>query len=503
MEKAAGEKFQRLAWYRTVFLIPFFLFIPCVFISHAKLTRTLNSPAVFEHSHRIITSSVLPQHTQPDFVSIAKKLLPAVVSVECDGLGAVKDDPDKSSRSLNNQNFEFYLPDAYRFRRTGTGTLISPDGYIVTNVHLVQGADLIEVTLYNKRRLPARLIGLDPLSEVAVIKIKGREFPFARLGNSEQCEVGQWVIAIGNPLGLGSTVTAGIISAKARRLDIIHDDFAIESFIQTDAAINPGNSGGPLINLQGEVIGINTAIATETGLDMGFAFAIPANLVRKIVADLIRYGKVSRAYLGIALREIDEVAARALKLKSPDGVFVDDVFPESPAAKAGVLAGDIIVKLNDKQVERPNEVQMFIGQKNPGDRIEIQLIRDGKPRQLHVELGEYFTPRMSSSPQNAVRVYKYAGIKARNLTPLDLQELGLEVKHGVFVDEVAYGSPAARAGLLSEDIVLELNKKPIANADEFYRALSMMKDGDAFMLRILRGDTRLHIFVAIPDRRAD
>ncbi len=243
---------------------------------------------------------------------------------------------------------------------SGAGIIISPDGYIITNSHLVQDALKIDVTLYDKRHFAAKVVGRDGLTEVAVIKIDADKLDFARLGDSGACRVGDWVLAVGNPLNLKFTVTSGIISALGREIDIINNSYAIEAFIQTDAAINPGNSGGPLVNMNGEIIGINTAIATENGLNMGFGFAVPANLVRKISSELITSGKVERAYLGAAFLDVNADIAAAIGMTEIAGVFVDDVFTDSPAQQFGLKPMDVILSINGQKLNRANQLQFFI-----------------------------------------------------------------------------------------------------------------------------------------------
>jgi serine protease Do len=266
------------------------------------------------------------------FSQVAGKVIPVVVSIATTKLVPVS---GSSDRGNDGRGFRFYSPRTFRQQGSGSGIILTPDGYIVTNVHVVDRAVKIVVTLHDNRAFPGKIIGIDPLTEVAVVKIEARGLPTAILGDSNQLVVGQWVLAAGNPLNLRSTVTAGIISAAGRDINIIQGDYGVENFIQTDAAINPGNSGGALANLAGEVIGINTAIATETGYSMGLGFAIPINLARKVATDLMRYGKVTRGYLGIALQEITELHARALKLGAPRGVMVDDVTKTVPRKPAG------------------------------------------------------------------------------------------------------------------------------------------------------------------------
>lgn len=269
---------------------------------------------------------------------------------------------------------------------SGSGVIIRMDGYIITNNHVVEGANQLEVSLNNKRVYPAKVIGTDPSTDLALIKIDEQNLPAATFANSDQVKVGDWVLAVGNPFDLASTVTAGIISAKARSIHILEDNSAIESFLQTDAAINPGNSGGALVNLSGELIGINTAIATPTGTYAGYAFAVPSNIVVKVVDDLIKFGKVHRAYLGVSIQELDWNLAQDLGLDVSQGVLVNQVSSQGAAQSAGIQSKDVIVAINDRPVRSSADLLETVARQRPGDQITLTIHRDGQQRKIPVKL---------------------------------------------------------------------------------------------------------------------
>ena len=269
---------------------------------------------------------------------------------------------------------------------TGSGVILSDDGYIVTNNHVIAQANEIEVVLNDKRSFTAQLIGTDPNTDIALLKIDATGLPTLEMGNSDDLKVGEWVLAVGNPFNLTSTVTAGIVSAKARNINILDADMKIESFIQTDAAVNPGNSGGALVNTRGELVGINTAIASQTGSYAGYAFAVPTSIVQKVVADLRQYGSVQRALLGIRMLDITSEVQQYYHLNTLEGVYIAEVVSGSAAEKGGVLAGDVVVAVNGTTINSSSELQEKIARKNPGDEVTLTVLRDGKRLDLRVTL---------------------------------------------------------------------------------------------------------------------
>ena len=269
---------------------------------------------------------------------------------------------------------------------SGSGVILSNDGYIVTNNHVIEDANEIEVVLNDKRTFAAQLIGTDPNTDLALLKIEATDLPTIEIGNSDDLRVGEWVLAVGNPFNLTSTVTAGIVSAKARSINILNSDMKIESFIQTDAAVNPGNSGGALVNTRGQLVGINTAIASQTGSYAGYAFAIPTAIMQKVVADLRQYGTVQRALLGIRMLDITQQVKDQLSLESMEGVYVGEVISGSAADKAGMKAGDVIVQVDGRPINASSQLQEQIGRKNPGDQITILVRRGQRSVTLQVTL---------------------------------------------------------------------------------------------------------------------
>lgn len=286
-------------------------------------------------------------------------------------------------RSYRNQQQPQQLQEA-----SGSGVIISPDGYIVTNNHVVDRASEVVVSLYNGRGYSAELIGTDPSTDLAVIKIESSDLPQARLADSDEVRVGDWVLAVGNPFNLASTVTAGIVSAKARNINILTDNSAIESFIQTDAAVNPGNSGGALVNLRGELIGINTAIATPTGTYAGYSFAVPSNIVRKVTSDLMEFGEVQRGYLGVVIQDLDWQLARQLNLDVSQGVVIANLVRNGPADRAGLRVKDVIMEIEGNVINSSSRLLEIVGSHKPGDELDMLIQRDGKSERISIRLQE-------------------------------------------------------------------------------------------------------------------
>jgi serine protease Do len=477
-----------------------------ILASSLDITKPIQSSALPPQEAKVvlgsqekITGAVFElQNTSDAFVTVAEQIVPAVVSVQTTRLVRSTDLERFHDRKDLRDFFRFKLPKDFRQQGSGSGIIVSKKGYILTNVHVVNNSETIRVILYDNREFEAEIVGLDPLTEVAVIKIKADNLPVARLGNSDKCKVGQWVLAIGNPLELRSTVTAGIISAKERQIDIIRDNYGVESFLQTDAAINPGNSGGPLVNLNAEVIGVSTAIASETGYNAGFGFAIPINLAKKIMADLIQKGKVERGYLGIAMQNIDEKKARALQLERPKGVFIDRVFDSTPAAKAGMKSKDVLLKINDEEVNKSNQVQAIIARKNPGELLRLTLLRRGREIVLNVVLGKRETTNAEYAMHPANKDFKDLGLQMRNLTSDDASELGYSGRAGVLITGVEKWSPADEAGIIVDDILVEIDDLAIEDDNDFQNVVSKLRKGSVSIFTIVRGGSESHIFVEIP-----
>ncbi|MFQ5823806.1 MAG: Do family serine endopeptidase [bacterium] len=479
-----------------------------IITSSFDFTNTTQSAQPYRLSSNIIIGSqekvpdalLSLQNTSDAFIYIADLVVPTVVSIQSTRIVRSADIERFHDGDDLKDFFRFRFPKEFRQQGSGSGIIVSKEGYILTNVHVVNKAKKLRVILHDNREFEADIIGLDPLTEVAVIKIDADDLPVVKLGDSDQCKVGEWVLAIGNPLELRSTVTAGIISAKERQIDIIRDSYGVESFIQTDAAINPGNSGGALVNLKGEVIGVNTAIATETGYSAGFGFAIPINLAKKIMSDLILKGKVERGYLGIAMQNIDEKKARALHLERPKGVFIDKVLPDGPAQRSGIRAKDVLFKINNEYVYKSNQVQAIIARKNPGEVINLTLLRNGKEIMLNVTLGKKEIIGVEVDQKNKNKDFQYLGLSVENLTREDAAEIGYSGRAGVLITEVERWSPADEAGIREDDLLIEIDDKAIMSKIDLYEVISNLKKGSVSIFTIVREQSEFHVFVEIPNK---
>ncbi|MDY7393730.1 trypsin-like peptidase domain-containing protein [Aureibaculum sp. 2210JD6-5] len=343
-------------------------------------TETANQPKVVQANYTIPSSSYAAEAT--DFTKAAEETVHAVVHVK------------NVSVSRSNPLVEFfYGADAGGGGKTtigtGSGVIISPDGYIITNNHVIRGAKELEITLNNQRSYPAEVIGADPTTDIALIKISGEDLPFVSFANSDNVKVGEWVLAVGNPFNLTSTVTAGIVSAKARNINISGGRM-IESFIQTDAAVNPGNSGGALVNVRGELVGINTAITSQTGSYVGYSFAVPSNIAKKVIEDLMEFGDVRAAYLGINPAELNAKVVKELDLNQTQGVLVADVTKNGGAIKAGIEKNDIIVQIDQIKINKFSDLKGFLSTKRPGDVVNVTVLRNDKEKEFEVKLSNQF-----------------------------------------------------------------------------------------------------------------
>ncbi|HEX2095322.1 MAG TPA: trypsin-like peptidase domain-containing protein [Longimicrobiaceae bacterium] len=436
------------------------------------------------------------------FISIAESVTPAVVSIETERRGGSRRGGGRQIPEELREFFPFFdIPEGGRQipqLSGGSGFIIAADGYIMTNNHVVENATEIDVVLQDNRRLKARLVGADPLTDVAVIKVEGNGFPTVRIGRSEGARIGEWVLAIGNPLDLGTTVTSGIISAKGRSLGIIgqtaQSNWAIEDFIQTDAAINPGNSGGPLVNLRGEVIGINSVIASRTGYYSGYGFAIPIDLARRIGEDLIRFGRVRRAALGVSVREVTPDDAEVYRLERITGVLVNDFEANSPARRAGVRQGDVIVAVNGQPVQTTGELQRRVTANRPGETVTLDVIRTGERRQIRVELIEApvgqqgatagrSQPRGEEAESGEVSTRKL-GIQVAPLTADLARQYEFRRGGGVVITRVEPYGVLGRRGIPAGFKIVSADGQPINDVGTLQRIVEAKRPNEVISLTL-------------------
>ena len=408
----------------------------------------------------------LSQSDYPDFTYAAESAVDAVVYVKV---------TIRQQQSYNvDPFFRFFFgdqatPQSREQQVSGSGVIIRSDGYIVTNNHVVEGATKVEATLNNNKTYPATVIGTDPATDVAIIKIEADGLPVVPFGDSDQLRLGQWVIAIGSPYDLRSTITAGIVSAKGRQMPHYNGEFKIESFIQTDAAVNPGNSGGALVNQKGELVGVNTAIISHTGSYTGYSFAIPSNLVRKIADDLIDFGSVKRALLGVTMTQIDDKKAKELKLFSPNGVYIEEVLKGGAADKAGIRHGDVIVYVDSTAITTPSSLQEKVSSYNPGDKASVTIIRDGDRKTVEVTFQGAASETGEKDIDGSVAFY---GSKIREASKETLAALNL--KAGVEIVSVGPGK-VQEAGAKEGFIILYVNDQPVTKPDDVINIVKKAK----------------------------
>ncbi len=371
----------------------------------------------------------------------------------------------------------------------GSGVIVSDDGYILTNNHVVDNADEVTVRLTDNRTFTAHVVGTDPKTDLAVVKINATGLYPASLGNSDKLRIGEWVLAVGNPFGLANTLTAGIVSATGRaNMGIVE----YEDFIQTDAAINPGNSGGPLVNLSGEVIGINTAIFTRSGGYMGIGFSIPVNIAKSILDDLIESGRVVRGWLGVLIQDLDDDLAKSFAYESTKGALVGEVTSNSPADEAGFREGDILVSYDGKKIENTKQLRSLVAQTEPGSKVAMEVFRDGKTERLHVKIGELegqATSTKGDTPSDDL------GMTVRTLTTDIAARLGQSDLKGVIVTEIDPLGPAAKAGIRANDVILKVHNRPVENVSGFREELKKHDLKKGVRLRIQSGSNQRYAFL--------
>jgi serine protease Do len=372
----------------------------------------------------------------------------------------------------------------FRRRSLGSGFILNREGYIVTNNHVVENASDIKVSLSDKEEYDAKVIGRDPKTDVALIKIEAKkDLPAASLGDSNKLRVGEWVMAIGNPFGLGHTVTTGIVSAKGR----IIGAGPYDNFIQTDASINPGNSGGPLFNMNGEVVGINTAIIA-TG--QGIGFAIPINVAKELLVSLREKGRVVRGWLGVQVQRITPDLAKSFGLERERGALVADVMPDTPAAKAGIERGDIIIEFNGHKIEEMNDLPRVVASTPPNTDVPVRLLRKGQEKTVQVRVAEMKEERVA---EGGGTLEENLGMAVQELTPEIARSLGMSESKGVVVTNVEDGSPADEAGVQRGDVVLEVNQKKIQTVQDYRAAIGRVGGSDSLLLLVRRGNNVLYV----------
>jgi serine protease Do len=438
----------------------------------------------------------IPPGTPKSFSELAKKASPSVVNISTVKVikrgeqAPMPFGPNDPFRDFFERFFRDQIPRDYRQRSLGSGFIIDKDGLILTNNHVVEKTDEIEVILADKSRFTAKIIGRDPKTDLALIRIDAdRPLQSLNLGDSEKLEVGDWVVAIGNPFGLGNTVTAGIVSAKYRQIGA----GSYDNFIQTDASINPGNSGGPLLNTLGEVIGINTAIFSQSGGSVGIGFAIPVNMAKDIIPQL-KKGKVVRGWLGVMIQKITPELKDKLGLADEKGALVADVVADGPAEKAGIERGDVIVTFDGREIKEMNELPYVVASTPVGKTVTVEALRKGREKQFKVEVGELKdekeAPVVSEARPNL-------GMTLKEITPEMARNFRLTEMSGLVVVQVENNTPAAEAGISPGDVILEVDQDRVKDLEQFNRKIGNYKAGDTVLFLINRRGTTLYITLKI------
>jgi len=425
----------------------------------------------------------------PDFVDLVQRYGPAVVNVRvtqamrpaADAPGSRELDPNEALPEFF-RRFQIPRGEARPAQGLGSGFIVSADGVILTNAHVVSVGTQILVRLTDKREFPAKVIGTDPQTDVAVIKIDATNLPVVKLGDPNAVRVGEWVVAIGSPYGFDNSVTAGIVSAKARSLP----DGTYVPFIQTDVAVNPGNSGGPLFNMNGEVIGINSQIYSRTGGYQGLSFAIPIDVAAKVQTQLVKFGKVTRGRIGVAIQEVNQSLAESFGLKKTSGALVSSVDKDGPAAKAGMEPGDVILKIDGREVQGSMDVSGYVADLRPGSTAKVEVWRKGASRELTVTIGE-MKPQTTAAATPDAASQGRLGVAVRALTPEERKEAG--TTGGVLVENV--GGAAAKAGLQPGDIILALNNTPVKDPEQLRGIVA--KSGKRVAVLVQRDDAKVYV----------
>ncbi|MGQ8336157.1 Do family serine endopeptidase [Sunxiuqinia sp. A32] len=426
-----------------------------------------------------------PQGEAPDLTYAAGSSVHAVVHVKVVSKAQVD--------SYNSPFFEWFYGDRYRNQEpqiregAGSGVILTEDGYIVTNNHVIDGADNIKVVLNDKREFEAKLVGTDPTTDIALLKIEEKKLPHLNFGNSDALKLGEWVLAVGNPFNLTSTVTAGIVSAKSRNIGINRADMSIEAFIQTDAAVNPGNSGGALVNMNGDLVGINTAIASRTGSYTGYSFAVPSNIVEKVVGDLKEFGQVQRALLGVRIGDVNAKVAEEFGLDKIEGVFIGGVTENSAAEEAGIEAEDVVINIDGIPVNSSAELQEQIGKHRPGDVVKILIKRDNKPKQFNVTLRNMHGDTEILTASDA----EFLGAEFKEIT--DNQKYRLQISHGIQISNLNKGK-LKDAGLKEGFIITHVNKEEVSGVNDLRGIVKNAKGGILIEGMYPNGELAYYVF---------
>ncbi len=438
-----------------------------------------------------------PSDLSRAFIEVARQVKPAVVSI--DTVEKAKAPSARRRQGIPQIPFPPFDEQPRRQRGTGSGVIISSDGFILTNNHVAADADEIKVKLADGREFKAQRVGADAETDIAVIKIEAQGLPSARLGDSDRLEQGEWVLALGSPFGLQQTMTAGIVSATGRDLGAAVGQFT--NFIQTDASINPGNSGGPLVNMQGEVVGINTLIFSQTGVSAGIGFSIPSNLASKVYSQLIARGKVVRGYLGVFLQPVTPAIARMVGYDGTDGALVQDVAnTTSPAAKAGLRSGDLIIEFDGKAVKSPKQLTEMVADLPVGKTVRLKYFREGRAETATLVLAERPARNEESQPEEEDPQeldVENIGIRSVTVTPEIARELKLKISTGAVIQSVQPDSPASEAGLLRGDVIHRVGRTPITSRQDVVRAFALLKDETEVTLQVERGGQLLFLTLTL------
>ncbi len=479
----------------TLSLLGFYVLAP----SYFKKNQNAELPNA---SNQLARYAALSSQPAFDFTGVAEIANPAVVHIKTVSGGGSR---QQENRSLD--PFDFFNGPGFRFdspgprMSAGSGVIISEDGYVVTNNHVVADANKIEVVLNDKRSYVAELVGADKNTDLAVLRISDNDLPFLKIGNSDEVKVGQWVVAVGNPFNLNSTVTLGIVSALGRNIDLLRsqgNQYAIENFIQTDAAINPGNSGGALVNVAGELIGINTAIASQTGSYAGYGFAVPVNLMKKVVNDIMKYGKVQRAILGVSIQDVNQTLLEEKNLPNLKGVYIADVVNGGSAEKAGVKKGDVILKVDGEEVNSSSNLQEKVGKYKPGDKVTLTVRRSGSIKELQaVLLGKDGETKITSVTPTQSK--SFLGMSLSNTTKEEREKF--KIKAGVKVENIESGAFAS-AGIPKGYIITHINNERVYSPQGAVSILNKLSGAIVIEGKLKSGEDKIFA-VRLPQKESN